>query len=137
MGNEVLLGIGLYALGGLAGASFYLPLQRVKKWAWESFWMIYAVSALIVIPWGLALCLSPYVFRVLGQAQATTLAWCFIFGAMWGVGGLTWGLMIRYLGVGLGLAIGAGVCASVGTVLPPIFSGTFLPLLHSASGSGI
>jgi len=137
MGNEVVLGIGLYVLGGLAGASFYLPLQRVKKWAWESYWMIYAISGLIVVPWVLALVLSPYLFRVLGHAETETLLLCFAFGAMWGIGGLTWGLMIRYLGVGLGLAIGAGIVASVGTVLPPIFSGTFLPLLHAASGSGV
>jgi len=137
MGNDILLGVGLYVLGGLAGASFYLPLQKVKKWSWESSWMIYAISGLVIVPWVLAIVLSPYLFNVLGHAETRTLLWCFAFGAMWGIGGLTWGLMIRYLGVGLGLAIGAGVCASVGTVLPPIFSRTFLPLLHSASGSGI
>ena len=124
-------------LAGLVGACFYLPLQRVKKWAWESSWMIYAVFGLIVMPWVFALILSPYLFHVLGQAETQTLLWCFVFGAMWGIGGLTWGLMIRYLGVGLGLAIGAGVCASVGTVLPPIFDGTFLKMLHEASGSGV
>ncbi len=137
MGNEVLLGVGLYALGGLAGASFYLPLQRVKKWAWESYWMIYAISALIVIPWVLALCLSPYLFRVLGQAETRTLLMCFAFGAMWGIGGLTWGLMIRYLGVGLGLAVGAGIVASVGTILPPIADNKLLEVINAPSGSGI
>jgi len=137
MGSEVLIGVGLYVLGGLAGASFYLPLQKVKNWAWESYWMIYAVSALVIVPWVLALVLSPYLFQVLGHADANTLLWCFVFGAMWGIGGLTWGLMIRYLGVGLGLAIGAGVCASVGTILPPIFKGEFNKLLHAPSGAGV
>jgi len=137
MASEVFLGVALYVLGGLAGASFYLPLQKVKKWAWESSWMIYAVSALVIVPWFLAVVLSPYLFRVLSQAESKTLIWCFVFGAMWGIGGLTWGLMIRYLGVGLGLAIGAGVCASVGTILPPIFAGTFTKLLHASSGSGV
>src|SRR5208283_4117694 len=107
------------------------------RWSWERYWMIYAISGLVIVPWILAIVLSPYLFNVLGHAERQTLLWCFAFGAMWGIGGLTWGLMIRYLGVGLGLAIGAGVCASVGTVLPPIFSDTFLPLLHSASGSGV
>jgi len=134
MENSPLIGVLFYALGGLAGASFYLPLNGVKKWAWESFWMIYALAGLIVVPWTLAMLLSPNVFDVLGAAEARTLALCFVFGAMWGIGGLTWGLMIRYLGVGLGLAIGAGICASVGTLMPPVFKGEFMGLLETSSG---
>ena len=71
----------------------------------------------------MAFVVSPNVLSVLFQTKWETLFWCYVFGAMWGVGGLTWGLMIRYLGVGLGLALGCGVCASVGTLAPPIFRG--------------
>ena len=85
--------------------------------------MIYAVAALVVTPWVVAFVVSPNVLSVLHQTKWETLFWCYVFGAMWGVGGLTWGLMIRYLGVGLGLAVGCGVCASVGTLAPPIFRG--------------
>ena len=85
--------------------------------------MIYAVAALVVTPWVVAFVVSPNVLSVLHQTKWETLFWCYVFGAMWGVGGLTWGLMIRYLGVGLGLAVGCGVCASVGTLVPPIFRG--------------
>jgi L-rhamnose-H+ transport protein len=123
MDTNSYLGIGLYVLAGLSGACFYLPFKGVKQWSWESGWMMYAVSGLILTPWILAFIVSPNVLSVLHQASWKTLFWCYLFGAMWGVGGLTWGLMIRYLGIGLGLAIGCGVCASVGTLAPPAFRG--------------
>ena len=102
------LGVLIFTLGGLAGAVFYLPFKKVKNWAWESYWLVYAVVGLIVVPWALALSTSPNVVSVLRATPQQELVFCFLCGAMWGVGGLTWGLMIRYLGVGLGLAIGAG-----------------------------
>jgi L-rhamnose-H+ transport protein len=114
------IGVMLYMLGGLSGAVFYLPFKKVKHWAWESYWMIYAVAGLIFVPWLLVMIVSPNVLGVLQQASWETLLACYLFGMMWGVGGLTWGLMIRYLGVGLGLAIGCGLCASAGTLIPPL-----------------
>jgi L-rhamnose-H+ transport protein len=128
------LGILLYVLGGAAGASFYLPFKRIRNWAWESYWMIYCVFGLIVVPWTLAFAVSPNVISVLMSTPAGTLLRCCLFGAMWGVGGLTWGLMIRYLGVGLGLAIGCGLCAAAGTLIPPVVRGEFALLAASESG---
>jgi L-rhamnose-H+ transport protein len=122
------LGVMIFALGGLAGAVFYLPFKKVKNWAWESYWMIYAVAGLIVVPWVLTLSTSPNVLAVLRHSPPKTLAYCFACGAMWGLGGFTWGLMIRYLGVGLGLAIGAGLCAATGTLIPPIIAGNLASL---------
>jgi L-rhamnose-H+ transport protein len=118
------LGVAIFVLGGLAGAVFYLPFKKVKDWAWESYWLIYAVFGLVVVPWILALSTAPNLFQVLQQAPGKDLAFCYLCGAMWGVGGLTWGLMIRYLGVGLGLAIGCGLCSAAGTLVPPIIKGS-------------
>ncbi|HPA19465.1 MAG TPA: L-rhamnose/proton symporter RhaT [Verrucomicrobiae bacterium] len=122
------LGVLIFTLGGLAGAVFYLPFKKVQKWAWESYWMIYAVAGLVLVPWILALTTSPNVFKVLSQAPGGQIVKCFMCGAMWGVGGLTWGLMIRYLGVGLGLAIGCGLCSATGTLIPPILNGNLQSL---------
>ena len=114
------LGVLIFALGGLAGAIFYLPFKRVKDWAWESYWLVYAVFGLVLVPWVLAFTTSPNVLAVLKSAPSKELWYCYFCGAAWGVGGLTWGLMIRYLGVGLGLAIGCGLCSAAGTLVPPI-----------------
>jgi L-rhamnose-H+ transport protein len=129
------VGVLIFILGGLAGALFYLPFKKVKGWAWESYWMLFAVFALIVEPWVLAICFSQNTISVLKAAPAKELGYCFLCGAMWGVGGLTWGLMIRYLGVGLGLAFGCGICSSAGTLVPPIINGKFGELIRDNAGN--
>jgi L-rhamnose-H+ transport protein len=130
-------GLLLYVLGGLVGSVFYLPFKGVKNWAWESYWMIYAWAALIVCPVAFAFLLTPNFPSVLSETNIHILLWCYLFGAMWGVGGLTWGLMIRYLGVGLGLAIGAGLLAAVGTLAPPIFKNEIGTLWSTSSGEAM
>ncbi len=117
------LGILIFMLGGLAGAIFYLPFKKVRNWAWESYWLIYAVVGLAVVPWLLAFATSPNLLAVLSSAPRGEIVYCMVCGAVWGFGGLTWGLMIRYLGVGLGLAMGAGLASAAGTLIPPMLKG--------------
>ncbi len=128
------LGVSLYVLAGLAVACFYLPLKGVKQWSWESYWLIWGLAGLLLAPWILAAIVSPNVLSVFHQVSWETLGWCYLFGAMWGFGGLTWGLMIRYLGVGLGTAIGCGLCAATGTLIPPAFRGQLAGYAHEAWG---
>jgi L-rhamnose-H+ transport protein len=128
------LGVLIFALGGLAGAIFYLPFKKVKNWAWESYWLVYSVFALILVPWALALSVSPNAWSVIQSAPGREIGLCMLFGAMWGVGNLTWGLMIRYLGFGLGLAIGCGLCSAAGTLMPPLVKGDLGPLVATDAG---
>ena len=118
-----LVGMVLFMAGGLAGAVFALPFKRVKGWAYESYWLFYAVFGLVLFPIALALMTVPNLIAVLKEAPLEVLVRCAGFGALWGLGGLTWGLMIRYLGIGLGLAIGCGLCSATGTLIPPIVTG--------------
>lgn len=128
------LGVTIFILGGFAGAIFYLPFKKVKNWSWESYWMIYAITGLVVVPLLLAMATSPNFIKVINSAPSKETTYCFMCGAMWGVGGLTWGLMIRYLGVGLGLAIGCGLCSAAGTIIPTMIKGQFLQLFQSPAG---
>ena len=113
----------IFALGGLAGAVFAVPFRKIKGVAYESYWLFYALAGLLVFPLALALITCPATFQTFGKVPVSTLAQCAGFGALWGLGGLTWGLMIRYLGIGLGLAIGCGLCSATGTLIPPIVTG--------------
>jgi L-rhamnose-H+ transport protein len=117
------LGILIFMLGGLAGAIFYLPFKKVTQWAWESYWLVYALFGLLIIPWILAFTMSPNVIDVIKAAPNKEVWYCYLCGAAWGFGGLTWGLMIRYLGVGLGLALGCGITSAAGTLFPPMLKG--------------
>ncbi|MBV8897955.1 MAG: L-rhamnose/proton symporter RhaT [Acidobacteriaceae bacterium] len=120
------LGVLFHWLGGLASGSFYVPYRGVKRWSWETYWLVGGVFSWIIAPWALASLLTHHLLAVLGSASAGTLFWCYIFGLLWGVGGLTFGLTMRYLGLSLGMAIVMGLCAAFGTLMPPIFRGTFV-----------
>ncbi|NLX12299.1 MAG: rhamnose/proton symporter RhaT [Phycisphaerales bacterium] len=128
------LGVAIITMGGLAGAVFYIPFKKVKGWAWESYWMVYAIVGLVVAPWLLTYFTSPNVLGVIRQTPGRELIYCCLCGAAWGIGGLTWGLMIRYLGVGLGLAIGCGLCSAAGTLVPKVLKGELMQLFESSAG---
>jgi len=128
------LGTMIFVLGGLAGAIFTLPFKKEKGWAWESYWMVYAIIALVVAPVTLAFLTVPKLCSLFIAAPSKELVYCYLCGAAWGFGGITWGLMIRYLGVGLGLAIGCGICSAAGTLIPKIIQGTFSTLLEPGAG---
>jgi len=135
MNANPFLGVVFHWLGGLASGSFYVPYRGVKKWAWETYWLAGGFFSWIIAPWILAWAITPNLLGVLHEAPWVNLRWAYIFGAMWGLGGLTFGLTMRYLGMSLGMAVALGYCAAFGTLMPPIFKGTFVTeVLHRPSG---
>ena len=129
------LGVFFHWLGGLASGSFYVPYKGVKKWAWEVYWLVGGFFSWIICPVILASLLTNDLFGVLRQQTMSTLWWTYFFGAMWGFGGLTFGLTMRYLGMSLGMGVALGYCAAFGTLLPPIFK-TFIPTIPVAETIG-
>src|SRR5438309_1416397 len=120
------LGVFLHWLGGLASGSFYVPYRGVKHWAWETFWLAGCVFGWIIASWLLGLLITKDLGAVLSESPKITLFWTFFFGLLWGIGGLTFGLTMRYLGLSLGMAVVLGLCAAFGTLMPPIFRGEFM-----------
>ncbi len=119
------LGLLFHWIGGLASASFYIPYRGVRKWAWETYWLVGGFFSWIIAPWFFAVLMTNDVFGVLSEASASTLFWTYFFGVLWGTGGLTFGLTMRYLGISLGMAVALGFCAAFGTLIPPLFEGEF------------
>ncbi len=124
----------LHWLGGLASASFYVPYRKIRGWSWETYWLVGGVVSWIVAPWLLAALLTRDLFSVLHETSASTIFWAYLFGVLWGFGGLTFGLTIRYLGMSLGMAVALGYTAVFGTLIPPIFRGQFHSLMQQRSG---
>ena len=129
------LGVFFHWLGGLASGSFYVPYKGVKKWAWEVYWLVGGFFSWIICPVILASLLTNDLFGVLRQQTLGTLWWTYFFGAMWGFGGLTFGLTMRYLGMSLGMGVALGYCAAFGTLIPPIFK-SFIPSIPVAETIG-
>lgn len=128
------LGLVFHSLGGLAAASFYIPYKRVRGWSWENYWLVGGVFSWILAPIIFALAIEPKTFSILAAASGTDLFWTWFFGVLWGIGGLTFGLTMRYLGIALGYAIALGLCAVFGTLIPPIFKGEMGGIVSSTSG---
>jgi L-rhamnose-H+ transport protein len=128
------LGVVLHAIGGLMSAIFYLPYRKVKHWSWESYWIVGGVFSWIVAPWIIASLAVPNLLTTLSQAPGKSLFWSYFFGVLWGIGGATFGLTVRYLGFALGTAMALGYCAAFGTLLPPIFNGQFGGVIKTTSG---
>ena len=135
--SNPLIGVIYHWLGGLASASFYIPYRGVKKWSWETYWLVGGFFSWIIAPLTLASLLVPELWASIAATPGTTLFWAYFFGAMWGVGGLTFGLTMRYLGIALGMAVALGFCAAFGTLVPPIFDGQFGKILTTGSGQMI
>jgi len=134
MGNP-LLGVVFHWLGGLASASFYVPYRGVRRWSWEIFWLTGGIFSWLIAPWFFASIQTQDLLGVLGAAPSSTVFYCVLFGVLWGFGGLTYGLTMRYLGLSLGMAVVLGLCTVFGTLIPPIFAGEFgEKLLGTASG---
>lgn len=127
-------GVFFHAVGGLAAASFYIPYKKVKAWSWEIYWMIGGFFSWIIAPWLLALIILPQTPQILAQSSVSSLFWTFAFGLLWGVGGLTFGLTMRYLGIALGYSLALGISAVIGTLVPPLVEGKLLGIIATHSG---
>jgi L-rhamnose-H+ transport protein len=122
---EIIIGLLIIAVGAFCQSSSYVPINRIKKWSWESYWIVQGVFAWLVFPFLGALLAVPdghSLFEIYA-AHPTDALWAMFFGVLWGVGGLTFGLSMRYLGVALGQSVALGTCAGLGTILTPIFTG--------------
>ncbi|EMD84397.1 L-rhamnose/proton symporter RhaT [Pacificimonas flava] len=132
-----LLGVVFHWIGGLASASFYVPYRGVRSWSWEVFWLTGGVFSWIVAPWLFASLQTQDLLGVLGGASPSTWFWCVFFGILWGFGGLTFGLTLRFLGISLGTAVALGLTAAFGTLIPPLVSGEFFTSLLPSTGGQI
>ncbi len=126
--GAILLGLLIIAVGAFCQSSCYVPINKIKKWSWESYWLIQGIFAWLVFPFLGALLaipeghsLSDLFALMAADPKASWLT--ILFGALWGVGGLTFGLAMRYLGVALGQSIGLGLCSGLGAILGPVLTG--------------
>lgn len=123
---DILIGLLIIAIGSFCQSSSYVPIKKVKEWSWESFWLIQGVFAWLVFPFLGSLLGVPQESSLFDLWGAGGAGMSIFYGILWGVGGLTFGLSMRYLGVALGQSISLGTCAGFGTLLPALFAGTNL-----------
>ncbi len=129
---EIVIGLLIIAVGAFCQSSCYVPINKIKDWSWESYWIVQGVFAWLLLPLLGALLAVPSghsLFELFGAAPSFNLWMTILFGVLWGVGGLTFGLSMRYLGVALGQSIALGTCAGLGTIMGPVLLNIWFPEL--------
>lgn len=139
---QVIMGVIFHMIGGFASGSFYLPFKKVRGWAWESYWIIGGLFSWLIIPLLAAAITVPNFTSIIRATDGSVLFWTYFMGLLWGVGGLTFGLAMRYLGLSLGMSITLGFCSAFGSLIPPIYrdlftsstANTFSSMVQSTGG---
>ncbi len=133
---EIVLGLLIIAIGAFCQSSCYVPINNVRNWSWESYWIVQGVFAWLVLPLLGALLAVPSghsLCELFTAANSFNIRMTILFGVLWGIGGLTFGLSMRYLGVALGQSIALGTCAGLGTIMGPVLLNIFFPELDALS----
>jgi len=136
----VLIGIIFHFIGGFASGSFYIPYKKVKGWAWESFWITGGVFSWLIVPIIAAWFTIPHFMQIIRHTDGTVLFYTYLMGILWGIGGLTFGLALRYLGISLGQSVALGFCSAFGALIPPVYRdlvggrGTLTEMLGTTGG---
>ncbi|RFM29480.1 L-rhamnose/proton symporter RhaT [Deminuibacter soli] len=117
----VIAGVIYHFTGGFASGSFYMPFKKIKSWAWESYWIIGGLFSWLIVPPLAAWLTIPGFSQIIGETEGATLSWVYTWGVLWGIGGLTYGLGVRYLGMSLGNSIVLGFCSAFGALLPAVY----------------
>jgi L-rhamnose-H+ transport protein len=137
LNSNPFLGLLYHWTGGLSAASCYLPFRGIRRWSWEIYWLVQGVFSWIVVPAISAAVLVPGVPGILHGAEWGVIFYAWFWGSMWGVGGLLFGLGVRYLGIALGYTIALGFSTAFGTLGPPLFAGQMSEVVRDRAGQVI
>ena len=131
---SLIIGLLIIAVGAFCQSSSYVPINRIKQWSWESYWIVQGVFAWLLFPLLGTLLAVPEghsLLELFTADQSFNIWMTILFGILWGIGGLTFGLSMRYLGVALGQSIALGTCAALGTIMGPVLLNIFFPELNA------
>src|ERR1700761_1139324 len=132
--TSIITGIGWHMVGAASAAGFYAPISKVKRWTWETTWAVAGIFSWVLLPICVSAVLLPDMRAFYSSLDSAVVLKTFLFGAMWGVGNVSYGLTMRYLGMSLGIGVAIGVTLVVGTLIPPLFHGQALELVTTRGG---
>lgn len=129
-----LLGTFLHAIGASCAALCYGPFRGVRRWSWTTYWVVQAAACWLILPWIFAWLTIPELGAVLHEAPGSAMFKSYALGVFYGIGGISFGVAIRYVGYSLTYAIAIGVSCVAGTLLPPLLAGQLGATLGERAG---
>ncbi len=118
---QAILGVIFHFIGGFASGSFYMPYKKVRQWHWESYWIVGGLFSWLIVPPLAAALTVPGFWDIIKATRGSVIKYTLLFGVLWGFGGLTYGLGVRYLGMSLGNSVVLGFCSAFGALVPSIY----------------
>lgn len=135
MSINIIFGILLIATGAFSSGSFAVPFGKIKGWQWETYWMVFSIGAYIIMPLIACLVFTPDFITIIRSTPRQIIIIVFVLGAVYGVGNLSFGLSLRYLGLSLGYALSLGLMLAIGTLIPPLIDGRLKVMIESSGGN--
>jgi L-rhamnose-H+ transport protein len=128
------LGTTLHSFGGISASTCYVPFQKVKQWSWETYWLVQAFFAWLIMPLIIGVLTVPKLLTVLNEAPPQIKWSAFLLGAAYGFGGMSFGFAIKYIGYSLTYTIAIGISAVLGTIVPLMLNGTLIDHFQRPGG---
>ena len=133
--QNILTGLFLIAIGAFSSGSFAMPFSKIEGWKWESYWLIYSIAAYILFPAIACLLFAPGFLEIYNEVPSGIIIRVFLLGAIYGIGNLSFGLSLRYLGISLGYALSLGLMLAIGTLIPPLLDGRLKVMMENSGGN--
>ena len=134
MEANVFLGIALHAVGGIAAATCFVPQKGTTRWSYQSFWLLMCLFSWLIMPIVVAYLTVPDLMEVIKESPVDSIRDTFLLGAVYGFGGMAFGVAIRHIGFSLTYSIAIGISAVLGTVIPAILDGTLISNFDKPGG---
>jgi len=113
-------GAGLIAMlvSGFFNSAFPLPLKYAKKWKWENTWLLFSILTFWVLPLAVASFFNPGLCETFAGTPWSVFVPAAIFGFIWGIAQVTFGLSFPLVGMAMSFAIVVGLCGVLGSFIP-------------------
>lgn len=108
----------LIVLASFFLGTFGLGMKYNKPLSWEAFWAIHAITGMLIVPLIWALLVVPDLYQSIITAPSAAIYKGILFGFIWGIGGVMFGISVRYVGVSLTYGVVMGTTGAIGGLVP-------------------
>jgi len=98
--------------------TFGLGMKYMNPMSWESWWVIHVLVAMILFPMIWAYIVIPDLFDIIASSPKDAIYSAMLYGFLWGIGGIMFGVSVPYIGLSLTMGIVMGLAGSAGSLIP-------------------
>lgn len=108
----------LVIVASLFLGSFGLGMKYMNPLPWEAWWLVHSVVGMLIFPLAWALITVPTLFTVISSSPPAAIQSGMLFGFLWGIGGMLFGVSVRHVGVSITYGIVMGLAGAAGSLIP-------------------